>query len=244
MVRAALPRQFVVDGHRALTLEKLLQGRLVVQAPAADDRLGAGEDETENKGLRTLHAAVQVNRRDQRLRHIRENAGALPVPGDLGPAAKAHAFAQAELPRRAAQALLADQLRPDAGHLPLGEKRAAVVKELRRRKAENGVAQEFQALVAAGMGKPVLIGVGAVGHGRLQKRQVLKMIFNSVLQFRHGHDGVIPQSPRRRMLSMFKTMSSMIPDSANCFAWRIAAKKLVSLEEPWDATILRRTSST
>ena len=34
------------------------------------------------------------------------------------------------------------------------------------------------------------------------------------------------------MLSMFSVISSMMPESANCFAWRIAEKKLVASEEP------------
>ena len=103
----------------------------------------------------------------------------LPAAAGLLAPAQLQIRAQAQLPGHLVEALLAHQGRPDAGQVPLRRVRVLAEEELRRHKAQHGVPQELQPLVAPDAGGPVLVGIGAVVQRLLQQGRVPEAVIKS-----------------------------------------------------------------
>ena len=103
-------------------------------------------------------------------------------PAGLLALAQLQVLAQAQEFRHLIQALLTDQGRPDPGQIPLRQLAVGLEEELRRHKAQHAVSQELQPLVAADLGAPVLVGIGAVVKGLAEQRPVPEGVAQLLLQ--------------------------------------------------------------
>ena len=83
------------------------------------------------------------------------------------------------------QALLTHQGGTDAGQVALRQLRVLFEQVLGGHKAQHGIAQEFQALVAAYALAAVLVGVGAVVQGGTEQLRVAEGVAQLFFQFFH-----------------------------------------------------------
>ena len=186
MVGAGLAQQGVAQALAALALYELLQLRLVV---AEQQRGAAGVQRGEYvplyKAARGVHAAVEIERRDDGLHRVGEDGGALAAAGVLLAAAEADVAAQAQLRGDGVQALLTHQASPQPGHPALGHVGEAPEQRVRHHHAQNGVAQELQPLVALAAGGTALVCIGAVRQRGLQKPSVTEAVAEFFLKGFH-----------------------------------------------------------
>ena len=134
-------------------------------------------DEGQDEILCDLHAAVQIQRRDDGLKRIGNDAGAGAAAAALLAAAKAQVLAEVDLLRELKQRPLADEAGPDAGQIALRPVGVGVEQIVCRHDLQHAVAQKLQPLVVLHRGA-ALVGVAGVGQGRFQQLRVLELIAN------------------------------------------------------------------
>ena len=165
VIRTLLPDQVIGQDLIGLALNQLLQGRLIVPAALLHRFFPLGLQQHPMDESRSLsNAAVQINRREHRLSGVRQNRRPFPSAAGLLAPAQFQEPAQVQLFRHLVQTLLAHQRRPDTGQIPLRQIRVLSKQELRRHKAQNGIPQELQPLVAVQMLCAVFVGIGTVAH--------------------------------------------------------------------------------
>ena len=120
MVRAALPHQTVGQHLTALPLDQLLEGGLEV--PAVGDLLPLlVQDQVVDQLAGLADAAVQIHGGQHGLHRVRLDGGTLTAAAALLAPAQLQIAAQIQGLGHLHQTSLADQGRPDAGQIPLGQ---------------------------------------------------------------------------------------------------------------------------
>ena len=184
MVRSALPGQNIRELFFPVLLDDLLEFRLVVFK--SDGVLFDGvHDKPEHKGAGGFDAAVQIDRRDDRLKGVGQDAGAVPAAGLLLALAEEHVRAEVQFPGEVAAGFLADRGGAELGELPLRHVAEVVEEGVRGDEAEDGVAEELEALVVL-VPRPLLVGIGGVGQRRVQEREVLEGVPEFLFQLVEG----------------------------------------------------------
>ena len=211
MVRALLAGQMVAQDLVLLLLDLLLQCGLVVHVMELRHRHIA-QHKGADKAQRRLIAAVQVTGGNDTLHRIGQNGIAGPAAEALLAVAQQQEIAQADAPCDQCQALLADHIRPHPGQLALGTVREIPVQVVSDDHAQDGISQKLQPLVAAQGIVPALVGVGGVGQGVLQQRDVPEAVADGLLQFMQH----IRQSPLRR-----RSASEQLPAPRQNCGWQL-----------------------
>ena len=92
---------------------------------------------------------------------------------------------EVQLPGGLGQTGLADQIGAELAQIALVKLGKGGQQIVRRGEAQDGVAQEFQTLIAVQAVLADLVGVGGVGQGLLQQVRVLEVVADGVLQLSH-----------------------------------------------------------
>ena len=149
MVRAGLPCQTIFQRFLLVLLHDLLQHGLVVLERAACQRnLDLVRDEAQHECTGRLDAAVHEDSAEQSLCCVSENGCTLASAAHLLTVPQTDGFRDTDLMRDLIQCALADNCRAQLGQVALGQ--VGIVREqvTRRDKAQHGIAQKLQALVA------------------------------------------------------------------------------------------------
>jgi len=157
-------------------LEPLLQFGLGVLAPAREIR---GLDDLSEQPLHQaacrVEAAVLERRADQRLERVGEDRCALRAAAARLAFAEPQQLGQSELKRHPVQAVFADEVGADAGQIAFVGAAEALEQQARDDEAQDGIAEEFEALVVVG-------AVASVGQGPVQQTGVRETVADALLQ--------------------------------------------------------------
>ena len=124
---------------------------------------------------RRLQAAVEEGRADQRLERVGQDRRAQGAAAARLALAEAERLGQAELERGAIEAVFADEVGANARQVALVGVAEAVEQQARDDQAEDGVAEEFEALVVVG-------AVAAMGERSFQERRVGEAVTDALLE--------------------------------------------------------------
>ena len=135
-------------------------------------------DEAQHECTGRLDAAVHEDGAEQSLCCVSENGRTLASAAHLLAVPQTDGFGDTDLMRDLVQCALADNCRAQLGQVALGQ--VGIVREqiARRDKAQHGIAQKLQALVALQMRAVVLIRIGRMGHRQPEQALVLEFIVN------------------------------------------------------------------
>jgi len=193
MLRTALPHDHIARRRQAAGLREFLQRALVVpefllQLPAfaAVIRGFHRGHATADEFARRMHAAIQVDRRNQRLQRVHQQRLLVPAAAHLLAAAKLQILAQAQPEGHLVQPGGADQVCPQLRQPAFGRVRMFLQQILADQKAQHRVAQEFQLLVVtlrrrAGGGR-LLVYVRTVRQGAAEQVPVGEPVTRRGLQ--------------------------------------------------------------
>ena len=177
MVRALFIHQVIGRRHAVLALGELLQQRLVVAARIArGGRLDLRAEIRQDEFARRLHAAVQIDRRDQRLQHVRQHRR-------RHRRVRRHSFAQhEELAQAQRLADLRARLPADDDRLELRQVAFQLIGKLLEQlladdQAQDRVAEKLQPLVRR---QPV-VGARGVGQRRVEQLRIAEPIAEPLL---------------------------------------------------------------
>ena len=124
---------------------------------------------------RRLQAAIEERRSDQRLERVGEDRRAHRSAAARFAFAESDRIGQAELQRGAEQAVLADEVGANARQVALVRIAQPLEQEARNDQAQDGVAEEFEALVVVG-------AEAAVREGPFEQRRIAEAVADALLQ--------------------------------------------------------------
>ena len=176
VVGAGLAGDLVFQHSGRVLLDDLLQTGLVVVLGS----LALG-DEGQDEIARGLHAAVQIQRGNDRLERIGDNARAAASAAKVLAVAKAQILTQLNFLCELEQCILANEAGAHTGQLALGAARL-VEQIVRYNDGQYAVAQKFQPLVV-GRGDLALVGIAGMGQRNAQQRRIFECIVQDLLQF-------------------------------------------------------------
>ena len=186
MVGARGPRQLIVQHLAASALDQLLQLRLIVPAALLHHLLTLlVQQDAVDEVAGGVHPAVQIHGGKYGLGGVGQYGGPAAAAALLLALAQQQIIAQVQGLGHLVQALLTHQGGADAGQVALRQLRVLFEQVLGGHKAQHGVAQEFQALVAAYTLAAVLVGVGAVVQGGTEQLRVAEGVAQLFFQFFH-----------------------------------------------------------
>ena len=121
-------------------------------------------------------SAVQEHCRQHCFHGIGQDGGTTAAAAGILALAQLQVASQIPLLGHQHQTALADQVGTDAGQVAFGQVGEGAVEVVGHDHAQHGVAQKFQAFVAADAAQVVLVGVGAVGQGMIQQLGILELV--------------------------------------------------------------------
>jgi hypothetical protein len=187
-------RSFFVDGaidRRSLPacLHDLLQARFRVDGGRTAAQVHLLTDCLEDEALSDGHATVHRYRADDGLEEAGEVLGSLAAAGSFFAPAEEEELAEAKLSREGGKAVAPDEIATPSRQLSFLAGRAVTEEAVGDDVAEDGVAEELEALVRfEALGK-VLVEVGAVHEGLAKEAYILELDAEAFLDFAlEGHD--------------------------------------------------------
>ena len=150
----------------------------------AEGRLELAEDEVAGG----LEAAVEEDRAQQRLVSVGQRGGPLPAAVQLLAPAQDQVLANAKVPGAFGQGPAVDELGAGLGQRAFAEGGEFLIQLAREHELQDGVAQEFEALIGLD-GRALFMRDRGMGQGELQQGGIAKDIAQPVLQFLVSGDG-------------------------------------------------------
>ena len=131
-------------------------------------------------GARRFITGIAENRPENSFQDIGQQALLFPAAAVLFPFAQQQAVAKLQLPGKSGQPLFTHHLGPNAGQLPLGNAWEIPKHSLAHDQIDNGIAQEFKALIVGSTG--LFVAVGLMAQGLPEQRGISKRVTQPSLE--------------------------------------------------------------
>jgi len=172
-------------------LGDLLEAGLVVLVEDLDGaRIEQGHKEPADEIAHGVEAPVAVNGGDNRLERVCQQRALHPAAGDVLAAAEKQVVAQVKLPGQPGQGLFVDDGGADLGEIPFRAVRVLPHQHVADAQGENGIAEKLEPLVVLLQKLRVLVRVGAVREGAIQKGRVPEPVPQGLLEGFEPHSAV------------------------------------------------------